>query len=516
MKKHSKKIFAALALILALACALTACAPAAASSGNTGSKADSTAPTESKTPEAPVTVKYINRDAKPDSGDYDVVWKAINDLLLENINCTIDIEFLGSGDKAQMALKYAGNEQFDFAFDATWWGYATNAANNAYREYTMDEVKQYMPYMYEKLPEIAWKQSEINGKMYMIPNLKWEYNYSVVMYRGDLLEKYGMSDLKTLDDFEQYLANVAKNETGIEPFFNSDRVDGIYLYNPNGWISSYSGWYYKANETANPTAFNAVMTDEYMSYAKKMREFYEKGFWSPDAANDSSSSKTKFETGLQATYLTNAGSATSIATNLAESHPEYKIKFFNPSMGAPVVTTSFCSNGWSINRRAEHPTQAMQIINFLYESEECQKLICWGTEGINYDMKDGKVITRTGVSESQTHNPGCNWNMCNTLITNALDGVPKYAGYDEIAADYEKNTFQNPMQAFNFDRTAVETEVSNISAVGTEYKSIVFGMNADVEATVNEYRQKLKDAGLDKVQAEYDRQIKEFMATYNN
>ena len=130
-------------------------------------------------------------------------------------------------------------------------------------------------------------------------------------------------------------------------------------------------------------------------------------------------------------------------------------------------------------------------------------------------MKDGKVITRKDVPADQVHNIGCNWNMSNTLIINAIDGTPKYEGYDEIAADYEKNTFQNPMQAFNFDRTAVETEVANISAIETEYKSIVYGMNADVEATVSEYRQKLKDAGLDKVQAEYDRQIKEFMATYN-
>ena len=51
MKKHSKKIFAALALILALACALTACAPAAASSGNTDSRA-SEAPASSKTDES--------------------------------------------------------------------------------------------------------------------------------------------------------------------------------------------------------------------------------------------------------------------------------------------------------------------------------------------------------------------------------------------------------------------------------------------------------------------------------
>ena len=40
-------------------------------------------------------------------------------------------------------------------------------------------------------------------------------------------------------------------------------------------------------------------------------------------------------------------------------------------------------------------------------------------------------------------------------------------------------------------------------------------MIEDVEAAVAEYRQKLKDAGYDKVKAEYDRQVKEFMATYN-
>ena len=105
--------------------------------------------------------------------------------------------------------------------------------------------------------------------------------------------------------------------------------------------------------------------------------------------------------------------------------------------------------------------------------------------------------------------------MSNTLIINAIDGTPKYEGYDEIAADYEKYTFQNPMQALNLDRTAVETEVANISAVDKEYKSIDYGMIADVDTAVAQYRQALKDAGYDKVKAEYDRQIKEFMATYN-
>ena len=147
MKKHSK-FFAALAVILMLACMMTACAPAATSSGKTESKA-SEIPASSKADEKPVTLKYVNYGAKPDSGNCDGIWKAVNDILSKDLNCTMDVEYLGSGDKSQMALKYAGNEEFDFAYTAHWFGFADNAQNNAFRALTMDELKQYAPYAAE-------------------------------------------------------------------------------------------------------------------------------------------------------------------------------------------------------------------------------------------------------------------------------------------------------------------------------------------------------------------------------
>ena len=82
-------------------------------------------------------------------------------------------------------------------------------------------------------------------------------------------------------------------------------------------------------------------------------------------------------------------------------------------------------------------------------------------------------------------------------------------------ADFEKNTVSHPLQAFSFDKSAVETEAANIVAVSKENNALSYGMLADVDGAVAQYRAALKDAGYEKVQAEYDRQIKEFMAAYS-
>ena len=44
------------------------------------------------------------------------------------------------------------------------------------------------------VPEAAWDQAKINGKVYMVPNYNIEYGYDVIGVRGDLMEKYGIEN----------------------------------------------------------------------------------------------------------------------------------------------------------------------------------------------------------------------------------------------------------------------------------------------------------------------------------
>ena len=212
----------------------------------------------------------------------------------------------------------------------------------------------------------------------------------------------------------------------------------------------------------------------------------------------------------------NVGTINTLALNVAKEHPEWKVDFFNPYMGNQVVLTAFTGNGFVITRTSEHPTKVIEVVNHIYESVELYKLLNFGVEGVDYEMKDGKLYSIADVPADKKFDIGCNWNMQNSLLQDTFVVKEMFDGYKEICEDFKKNTVSHPLQAFTFDKSAVETEMANLSAVNKEYSAIKYGMIEDVDTAVAEYRQALKAAGYDKVKAEYDRQVKEFMATYNN
>lgn len=54
----------------------------------------------------------------------------------------------------------------------------------------------------------------------MVPNYQHEYGTSVLGVRGDLMEKYHYDDIRTPEELESFLWDVAKNEKGITPLGN--------------------------------------------------------------------------------------------------------------------------------------------------------------------------------------------------------------------------------------------------------------------------------------------------------
>lgn len=142
MKKSMKKWLSVVALLLA-AGSVTACSQNP--SGSTSSTPSSSAAESSDAEKEPVALKYINYGSKPETGDCDRVWEKFNEMLLAEKNCTVDVEYLGSGDVAQLKLKFASNEDFDFCYTADWWGFYENAQSNAFLELTDDLLKENMP-----------------------------------------------------------------------------------------------------------------------------------------------------------------------------------------------------------------------------------------------------------------------------------------------------------------------------------------------------------------------------------
>lgn len=519
MKRANRKRIARTSGLLAALFLLGACGNDAPSSTPVSSENPSSASSAAGESSAPaeleyVKLKYVNYGDKPSTGNYDEVWAKINEMLKEDLNCEVEVEWLGSADaQSKLAMKYAGNEIFDFAYDATWLGYVNNASQNAFREVTMEEIEEYMPLVKEQLPDIAWQQSKVGGKIYMIPVINYGYNYLGVLIRGDICEKYSLGSIETAEDFEKYCYAIAENEPGMEAIGDVTYLDDMLYQNPSGLRSMItgldSGYHLQDALAGNYEVTSFMLSDMYTDYCKKMRQYYQDGLWSADAIADTVDSQTKFSNGLLGTVIHTMATLNATAKTVSQEHPEWKLKICNLNKGADVVATSFITDGATINRLSESPERTMMVINRFFADPKYNHLLQYGIEGVNYEKNaDGKMVTLT-TDEANTYTPGCNWNFINTVI--GLSAADNYPGYDEILADFNAHCVETPLQAFGFDQTNVKTELANINAVVKENTALQYGMVEDVESAIAQYRADLNTAGMEKFLDECNRQVADFV-----
>ncbi len=517
-----KKKIIAMLLAMTMAVSLAACGQKGTETNTSESKKESTKVEESKeTPKESTTapeeekleyvkLKYVTGNSKPENESYDQVWAKINEMLLEDLNCEIEIEFLGGLDPQTLSLKYAANEVFDMAFDANWFGYTGNADSNAYREITPEEIHEYMPLIEEQLPAVAWEQSKVGGKIYMIPNVNYEYGTQVAVIRGDLREKYGLDTLETVEDYIEYCEVIAENEETIHAVLGQSYMEVMFVDNGAEWksVGPSDAQVYISDALdgdGSIKVFHGATSEEMVELYKQKNEFYKKGFWPADAISSGSDGSAEFENGLVASKITNLSTANNNAKSISAAHPEWKIEICNLTEGVQMMTNSFTGNGTSINRNAENPERAMMALNLLCGDPEYNHLLQYGIQGVNWDVD----ANGNRISLETVYDPGVNWNFQNTVI--AIPAADDYEGIAEIKESFSEHTVESKIQAFSVDRTNIQTEIANVSAVMAEYNALNYGMVDDVDGEVAKMKEALEAAGLQKVLDEVQRQLYEFM-----
>ena len=164
----------------------------------------------------PVTLKmYFIGEPGPDN---DLVFEKISDILEEKINARLEPKFLSWGDYLQRyPLLFSSGEDFDMIYTASWSFYSETASKGGFYELTPELLKEYAPMVMENLPQNAWDTTKVNGKNYMIPHFNYWANHYGIIIRGDLRKKYGLDEIKTVEDLEVYMDKVLENEPGMIP-----------------------------------------------------------------------------------------------------------------------------------------------------------------------------------------------------------------------------------------------------------------------------------------------------------
>jgi putative aldouronate transport system substrate-binding protein len=507
---QTNRLYSLLAVLLVAALFLGACpAPAAPAPAAAPAEGQSAAPA----PAAdliPITYSY----AGPIPTDLKMVQDALNEILNAKIgvNLTLDVvEFGAYNDKMQLRL--AAGEECDIIFTAPWINsYANNVANGVLLPLD-DLLIEHAPGLWASMPPSTWEAARVNGKIYGVINQQIFPKPWGVNVRKDMLEKYNFSldNVKRWEDMEPFLQAVKDGE-GINPIYAT--AEG------NLWRSQYWGYDplddgigfigVKANDETM-TVVNLTETPEFEESARLTQKWYDAGYY-PANPIEVAEADAMFRAGKFAmTYHVEKPG------NDVEAQGKYGWEFVSKNLTDPLIldTAGATATLNAICKTSKHPEKAMEVLEELNTNVEVYNLLARGIEGVHWVWADeGNKVMKfpDGVDGStSTYNPNTDWEFGNQF--NGYYRDPKQVGAWEKTKVMNDTAFPSVALGFVVDRTPIQTEIAQTSAVLKEVMAPIVNGWVSWDDAAADAHDKLNAAGAQVIIDEVQRQLNDWAAT---
>ncbi len=522
MRKMLCLMAAALITVTALAgCGGTEVADTQGSAATQGTVAATTAAaTDSPKPDISKEVNlkiYCVGDASPGDGSK-LVADAVNAIIKPKINATISTEYLPWADWTnKYQLVFASGEEFDGIYTANWSFYQAQATKNGFKEITQEMLDKYAPSLMADLPEMAWKQAKVNGKLYMIPTTFSEFPTVHFAIREDLKKKYGVADIKDLDSFGAYLDAIAKNEKEMVPLnlsvqtnfsdlqqlFNNENEYGVV-----GNVAQRNFVYSITDPGAS--IVDVFQTPGFLEFVKKMYQWKQAGYWSKNAISNKTPSSTSFENGTSAATITNILAATNYSYAWPKQHPGWEVQVYDASLGKKQTGTPYIGSGIGIHATAANPERLLMFTELARTDKDLNQLLCYGIKDTHWKLIGEDQVEYIRGDTKVDYTDGLSWFFRNSKFQLKPSGV--YSNYDTIFETAEQNEVGHILQAFNFDDTNLKNEMAAIGNVVTQYAVPLITGFVEPETGLATLNAKMKEAGADKVLAEIKLQAEKYLA----
>jgi putative aldouronate transport system substrate-binding protein len=444
----------------------------------------------------PVTISWYIR--KPEPKNFDAVMEKLNERLNEKLNVTLDLKCLEPAVwKQKMPLFYAAGEEMDLTWAASWGGFkfVPEVMKGAFIELD-DKLMENLKETKELIPQTIWDGIKVNGKQYSAPNYQITVTQFGINVRKDLVEKYNMDveSLKTIDGLRAAFEIIKENEPNVIPcVFAKNLIHTSYFSRTDEGI-------YKTS--TNPQFEIDVNTLKVappdMEAYKVAREFFEKGYYSPDALTIEHEGE-EFKKGKYFCSFSTYKPGGSADQSLSIGFEVINIPITEPILGNSFGTMT------ALPKTSRNPEKALQMWNLFNIDEELFNMLVYGLEGQDY-VKTGE--NRIEPIENGYSLPA--WMLGNQFTAYLLPGQPDDVWQETIRLN--EIAKPNPLNGFVMDVSDLKVEVANIQAVGEEFDKILKNGLADVEETIARKNKKMKEAGYEKVVAAVEKQLAQWMA----
>jgi putative aldouronate transport system substrate-binding protein len=443
------------------------------------------------------------------NAQYDAALAKFNEKAKADLNVTLKVNFIGWGDIwTKYPLVLASGEPIDLIYTSTWLNFTNQALKGAFKP--LEKLgPQYAPISWKTEPAEGLRQATINGHIYALPPNYEAYSTFGPIVRGDLMKKYGITDIKNVDDYGKFLDAVAQKDKQLDPSGMSNTQPilaacfwyqkGLYPLSgdPNVESPFWINFQDKSGKLVNITD----MPDT-LDILKKLGDWSKKGYWPKSVLSNKDTNM--FQNGKAASVLWNFDNW----LGNYQQHPEWDVKFY--TMLPKTFILPYMQDGMAIPASAQHPEKALQLLDKIRNDESYWRLLSYGIEGTHYEItKEGmiKPLDLTNFPPEQY----CSWGFRDSRFRKDVVGYPSNAAAARAAL--KANAAENVYVSFNQNVEPVKNEYSAVLNVMQQYWVPLKLGYIEPEKGLKTLKEKLKAAGIDKVQAEFQKQVDAFLAT---
>jgi len=500
-KRTSKWMLLGVVMIVLAIVALTGC------SGNKGEEGNSPAPVVNNSTTTPKE-DAGKVDPKEELEPVDLIWymrgdepanaasvmAEVNKLLNEKINATLEMRFISPGDyESKMQLVMSSSEVYDLAFTSNWTNnFLNNVSRGAYLP--LNDLLELAPDVKTLFQPDIWGAVSTGGKIYGVPNNQIMGDTSGMWFKKDLVDKYSLDvkNVKSLAELTPIFETIKKNEPDVIPLRQGE-LTWFAKFSPE--VTLVEGYSVDTN-TWRVWDGAEDLTDTY----KILREWNQKGFFPQDVATLKDENSLIKAGKIFSRY---ARPKPGLEAELKASHG---FEFITTQTGTMTIGAgSVTSTISAISATSKNPERAMMLLNLVNTDKELYNMLVFGLEGQDYTkVGDNRIEPKEGSYAL----PG--WLLGNVFNSYLLPGQA-----DDVWEQTKKlndESIVSPLINFTFDRTPVENEMAQISAVRAEFDPILKNGMDDPDKIFKQRQEKLKTAGQDKVIKEIEKQLAAWQA----
>lgn len=499
-----KRKFGWLSTILALMLLISACS---SNSGSNNPAEEATNSNDSgKASEAPYELTFAFPIFGSVPKDIKLVQDEINKISKAKINATVKLLPISfSAWTNQINLMMTSGEKLDMM---AFFDYSTQVSKGRLQPLN-DLLDKHGKGIMDALGPDYFNATKTKGESYGIPSIRdLAQNYGIWM-RKDLVEKHNidLSQVKKFEDVELIFKVIKEKEPNMVAITNMNSSSVLGTFSSRDNLGDDFGVLMN-NGQDDLKVVNWFETPEYASQLKTIRKWYEAGYILKDAAQNQEVD----------TAMVKAGKAFSAFSHMkpgfdAQQSRASGMDIMTHVIAPAVAKTSTVMNvALGVAANSERPDKVVEFLNLLYTDKDVVNLFDWGIEGKHYVKVEGQENIIDYPAGIDGNNTGWGWVLGWMFGNQFLSHVWKGDNPDvwKNQAEFNKSAIKSKALGFSFEAAPVKTEVAAATGVLDQFRRGIESGVLDPDKELPKFIAKLKDAGIDKIIAEKQKQLDEW------